>query len=237
MNFKKYLHFWEKIKWYDVSMLNEREVRAAAWILFVFALPIFLISCMNMDFLAIRVFVTIFMLDFFIRTFINPSFSPSMILWKIVTSNQKVDYVWAPQKRFAWAVWFFLSLIMFFSTVVFNFFGLPVILLCFFCLILLFLESSFWICLWCNLYNKFNKEKAKYCQWWTCEIIKKEEIQKVNIFQISIIILFILIIIWVSNASYLKKESSSSLCTEWCWIGSQTNSFIENIKIPTPCGK
>lgn len=224
----KYFYFWEKIDGYEVPVLNEREVRAGAWILFATALPIFLISCMKMDFYLTKIFIVLFMIDFFIRVCINPKFSPSLIIWRFFVSNQKVEYVWAPQKRFAWAIGLVLSVIMFIMMWIFNLFTLLNMILCILCLVLLFLESSFWICVWCNLYNAFNKEKAKLCPGWVCEIKVKEDIQKISIFQIIIVFCFIIIIFLLSFSKIFSSNSPSPFCQSWCFISWENKNILEN---------
>ena len=63
--------FGEKVEGYGVKVLNEREVRASAGILFFFALIAFLNAWLIGNFEIIKIFVIAFLLDFFIRIFIN----------------------------------------------------------------------------------------------------------------------------------------------------------------------
>lgn len=204
---KNIFQFWEKVDWYDVKVLNERELRAWAWILFLFALPIFLISCTTRDFFLTKIFITFFLIDFFIRIFINPKYSPSLILWRIAVSGQKPEYSWAPQKKFAWMIWFILALVMFFTMVIFNYFLLINFFLCTLCLILLFFESAFWICIWCKMYDFFHKnKKAKFCPWWVCEVSKKEEIQKVSKIQILIFSISLVFIWFLTTLDIFAKK-------------------------------
>ena len=72
--------FGEKIEGYEVPVLNEREVWAAAGILFFFALMFFINSWLMGNFRLTQIFVVAFLIDFTIRIFINPRFAPSMIL-------------------------------------------------------------------------------------------------------------------------------------------------------------
>lgn len=224
---KNIFGFWEKVKWYDVDVLNEREVRAAAWILFASALTIFISGCLTMEFFVIKIFITIFMIDFFIRVIINPKYAPSMILGRFFVRNQKVEYVWAPQKRFAWAIWLIMSVIVFFIIVILNKFGLPVMVLCFLCLILLFLETSFGICLWCNIYNKLNKDKAKYCPGWVCELKKKEPIQNIGTTWIVIVILSVFFIYWLTKVPIFKTPWTGLYCSNSsvCWSNESSSSY------------
>ena len=144
---KNIFSFWEKVKGYDIRVLNEREVRASAWILFTFAIVAFMNSWLIWDFTPTKIFVMAFMLDFFIRIFINPRFSPSLILWRFMVANQKVEYVWAPQKRFAWAIGFILAITMFYLVVLNNIVWPLNLFICLSCLILLWFESFFDFCL------------------------------------------------------------------------------------------
>lgn len=212
----KHFYFWEKVDWYNIRVLNEREIRGWAWIFFATWLPIFLISCINMDFYITKIFITLFMIDFFIRVCINPKYSPSLIIARFFVWNQKPEYVWASQKRFAWAIWLILSIIMFIQIWIFNLFNLLSIFICILCLIFLFFESAFWICIWCKIYNFFSKNKAELCPWWICEITKKEEIQKINLTQILIVILFLLFLIWIIYSWFFTSNKQNSFCIIWC---------------------
>jgi hypothetical protein len=50
---------------------------------------------------------------------------------------------------------------------------------CLVCLMLLFFETAFGICIGCKLYNVFNKEKAQLCPGNVCDIKDREPIQMV----------------------------------------------------------
>ena len=109
----KYFNFGEKVHGYDVKVFNEREVRAAAGLLFLFAFISFMNALLLGNFSYIKVFVIAFFVDFTIRLFINPKYAPSMIIGRIFVQNQEVEYSGAPQKKFAWAIGWILSLSMF----------------------------------------------------------------------------------------------------------------------------
>ena len=68
----KLLTFGEQINGYEVPVLNEREVRASAGILFFLALIAFMNAWLVGDFRFTRVFVVAFLIDFSIRVFIHP---------------------------------------------------------------------------------------------------------------------------------------------------------------------
>lgn len=226
---KNHFYFWEKIKEYDVRVLNEREVRAWAGILFFFAMIAFLNAFLIGNFYPIKLFIIVFLIDFIIRVLINPKYSPSLILWRLAVSNQKPEYSWAPQKKFARAIWLILAIIMFFSVVLNNTIWPINVIICVICITLLFLETSFGICVGCKVYNRFNKQKAQLCPWWACEIVKKQPIQKTNRTQILIVVLLIFIIFSIHLSNWINPEikqnkninqvsDRSWWCEVWCFF-------------------
>lgn len=203
----KYFYFWENVDGFDIRVLNEREARAWAWIIFVVALVSFLSSCLTWNFFPAKIVVILFLIDFFIRVIINPKFAPTLILGRLFVWDQTPEYVWAAQKRFAWALGLILAIFMFFTLVINNIINPLTMLACILCLFLLFFETAFGICLGCKIYNLFHKEKAKLCPGGVCEIKQKEEIQKVNMIQIVVLILFLVIIYLIINLDFLKSKN------------------------------
>ncbi len=191
---KKYLYFGEIVDGYDIRVLNEREARAGAGILFLFAMISFMNSFLLHEFLITQIFVTVFMVDFFIRVIINPKFAPSLLLGRLIVQNQTPEYVGAPQKRWAWSIGLALSMVMFGLIVVFNIMTPIKIVICVLCLALLFFEAAFGICLGCKIYNFIYNNSSKYCPGGNCEIISKDEIQRFSLLQISILTFFISLI-------------------------------------------
>jgi hypothetical protein len=225
----KIFSFGEDVKWFEVKVFNEREIRAAAWILFTFAIIAFMNSWLLWDFTYTKIFVIIFIVDFVIRLFINPKFAPSMILARIFVWNQKPEYVWAPQKRFAWWIGLVLSLVILYTLVLNNIVWPQNMIICVLCLVLFWLESMLWICVWCKMYNLFNKDKSKLCAWWVCEKNKKEEIQKVSFIQIFILILSIIAIVFISHSFTTKvspEEVIQNLSVE------EMNEWIDDCIVP-----
>ena len=223
---KNIFQFGERIDKFKVRVLNEREVRAAAGILFLFAFISFSLALFKGNFQMTKFFVIVFLVDFFIRIFVNPKYSPSLILGRFFVRNQKPEYVGAPQKRFAWAIGFLLAATMFVTIVVLNTFSPLNGIVCLLCLLLLFFESAFGICLGCIIYNFFNKEKAKLCPGGTCEIREKEEIQKINIYQVVTVTLFILGIVLLVTSGVV--EQGKDLRTELDKANSITESASNN---------
>ncbi|MDP1900782.1 MAG: DUF4395 domain-containing protein [Rubrivivax sp.] len=162
--------FGERIDGYAVPVLNERAVRAAAGIVFFFAMASFMNAWLVGNFQPTRVFVVAFLIDFALRIFVNPRFAPSMILGQWMVRKQQPEYVGAPQKRFAWAIGFVLALVMLYLLVIKQVIGPINLLVCGACLVLLFFETAFGICIGCKVYNGFNKDKAQLCPGGVCEV-------------------------------------------------------------------
>jgi len=192
---KRHIYFGEVVSGYTIPVLNEREARAGAGLLFMFAMISFLNAYLLHDFTFTKIFVTVFMIDFFIRIFINPKYAPSLILGRLFVKNQTPEYVGAPQKRFAWLIGFSLSVVMFFMIVIFEIMTPIKIAICILCLALLFSETAFGICLGCIIYHWIYKRSPHYCPGGVCEIKEKEEIQKISKLQLTIISLFLFIVI------------------------------------------
>ncbi len=162
--------FGEQIDGYPVRVLNERAVRAGAGILFFFAMVAFMTAWLTGNFQPTRVFVVGFLADFTIRLFINPRYAPSLIVGQWFVRRQQPEYVGAPQKRFAWAIGFVLAMAMLYLVVLNNVVGPINLLVCATCLVLMFFETAFGICIGCKLYNLFNKEQAQLCPGGVCEV-------------------------------------------------------------------
>ena len=158
-----FFQFGERMPGYTVPVLNERAVRAAAGILFFFAMATFMNAMLLGNFQPTRVFVVAFLIDFTVRIFVNPKFSPSLILGQWMVRKQEPEYVGAPQKRFAWAIGFALALLMLYLIVIKGVIGPINMLVCGTCLLLLFFESSFGICIGCKLYDVLSKNKVELC--------------------------------------------------------------------------
>ena len=161
-------HFGETRPEFSVPVLNERAVRAGAGILFALALGSFMNAWLVGNFRPTRVFVVAFLLDFTIRLFINPRYAPSLILGQWAVRHQQPEWTGAPQKRFAWGIGFVLALAMFWLLVLHNVVGPVNVLVCAACLVLMFFEAAFGICIGCTIYNAFNKQKAELCPGGAC---------------------------------------------------------------------
>src|SRR5260221_8342078 len=191
---KKIIQFGEKVEGYNIPVLNEREIRASAGILFLGLILSLMQIMYKNDFLLVKYFITIFLSDFIIRVFINPKYSPTLIIGRLVVRNQVPEYVGAQQKKFAWIIGLVLSAIMFTFMVIVNAFSPITGIICLICLIFTFFESVFGICLGCKVYKLFYNEKAQYCPGEVCDVKAKQDIQKTSKAQLLIVLGFFLFI-------------------------------------------
>ena len=203
----KIFSFGETVPGYDVPVLNEREVRAAAGILFFFALVSFLNSWLMGNFRLTQIFVIAFLIDFTIRIFINPKYSPSMILGRFAVRNQVPEWSGAPQKRFAWAVGWTLAVTMFYLIVLNNVIGPINLIVCATCLILMFFESAFGICLACKIYNAFSRQQAQHCPGGSCEVFIPHASQRVGAGGTAIVVMFVALIGFTAQQWFPAAEA------------------------------
>ena len=204
----KLIQFGENIEEYDTPVLNEREIRAAAGILFLAMFISLMLVIFKKNFLPIKYLITAFLIDFIIRVFINPKFSPTLIIGRLIVSNQTPEYVGTPQKKFAWKIGVILSATMFTLMVIMNSYSPITGGICFVCLAFLFFESAFGICLGCKFYPLFFKKKAQHCPGEVCETRLKRDIQKVSRTQLFIVLSFAAVIFfaaWLLNDQFSKQ--------------------------------
>ncbi len=181
----------ETVEGYDIPVLNEREIRAAAGILFLVMLISFLIILFKGNFLMIKYVIILFLTDMIIRVFVNPKFSPTLILGRLIVRNQVPEYVGAAQKKFAWIIGLVFASLMFIFLVVVNSFSPITGITCLICLIFLFFETAFGICLGCKFYSIFNKGKVQYCPCEICDAKSKQDIQRTSKTQLLVVLAFI----------------------------------------------
>jgi len=191
--------FGEKVAGFDIPVFNEREVRAAAGIVFFFAFIAFMNGFLTGNNEPTKLMVSVFLLDFVIRLFISPRYAPSMVLGRWIVNNQVPEYVGAPQKRWAWGFGLILATIMFYLVVLNEVRGPVNILVCALCLSFLFFEAVFGICIGCKVYGWLHKEEAKYCPGDSCNQFKgREPIQQTNFVQKLILIASTITIFYIS---------------------------------------
>ena len=204
---ERIVKFGEDVEGYDIPVLNEREIRASAGILFLIMFISLMLILFKGDFLMIKYVIIMFLTDFIIRVFVNPKFAPTLILGRLIVRNQNPEYVGARQKKFAWMIGLVLATLMFIFLVVVNSFGPITGITCLICLVFLFFESAFGICLGCKFYSWFYKEKAQYCPGEVCDTKSKHPIQKTSVAQMLIVlgfVAYIFLAVVVFNDSFSK---------------------------------
>ena len=202
-NIKEFFTYGEKVPGYEIPVLNEREARAAAAIMFVGAFLGLTNGVMLGTAVFSEYFVTFFAIDFTIRV-IQPRYAPSLLLGRFFVQNQTPEYVGAAQKRFAWILGMILAWPMFYYLVI-DFQPNPIkVFVCLICMALLFFEAAFSICLGCKIFNLIKKEKASHCPGGVCEMKIKEPIQTFSSVQKAIFLITILLIAYGSYA-YMTK--------------------------------
>src|SRR3954468_15220598 len=204
----KLIQFGENVEGYNIPVLNEREIRASAGILFLATFISLMLILFKNNFLPIKYVLTIFLTDFIIRVFINPKFSPTLIIARLIVGKQVPEYVGAQQKKFAWIIGIILSATMFILMVVVNSYSPITGIICLICLVFLFFESAFGICLGCKFYSLFHKEKSQHCPGEVCDVKSKQDIQKTSWSQLVVVFGFVAYVVLTSflfNDYFSKK--------------------------------
>ena len=91
---------------------------------------------------------------------------------------------------------------MLYLVVINNIIGPVNLIVCASCLVLLFFESAFGICLGCKVWNLFNKDKAQLCPGGACEVIPAPG-SGASLAQVAIVAAFIGLVgavaVWVAG--------------------------------------
>ncbi|HYE54298.1 MAG TPA: DUF4395 domain-containing protein, partial [Chitinophagaceae bacterium] len=170
------------------------------------------------DFVLVKYVIVLFLTDFIIRVFVSPRFSPALIIGRLIVCRQVPEYVGAPQKKFAWKIGLALSALMFFLLVILNSYSIVTSVTCVLCLVFLFFESAFGICLGCLFYGLLYREEAQLCTGKSCEL-QQQAIQKTSLAQLLVVfgsIVYVLLAVVFFNDHFRAaprhlKEILSSL--------------------------
>ncbi|MFM8864131.1 MAG: DUF4395 domain-containing protein, partial [Limnohabitans sp.] len=212
--------------------LNERVVRAGAGILFFGVMVSFMNAWLLGNFAPTRVFVVAFLFDFSLRLFVNPRLAPSLVLGQWLVRRQQPEWTGAPQKRFAWAIGFVLALTMFYLVVLRGVIGPINLLVCGTCLLLLFFESAFGICIGCWIYNRFNVEQARLCPGGVCEF-EPDPAWRVSPLQwVSVVVLFALMALLAPRLAGQAKGSAPQAAAQPAAQSEQDPAEAERCKVP-----
>lgn len=155
---------------YQVPVINERAVRAAAGLLFLLGATAFVFALLQQSIRPLQPFGMLFMFDMLIRLLAGDRWSPSLALGRLITRRQTPEWVGAPQKEFAWWLGFGIAVV---SCSSMGLFALPLwvtLSLCGLCLSLLFIETAFGICVGCALQARFSKTPPMHCVGDSCKV-------------------------------------------------------------------
>jgi hypothetical protein len=191
---RKIIQFGEDVPGYAIRVLNEREIRAAAGLLFLATFLSLMFILFQGNFVPVKYVVTIFLADFLIRVLVNPRYAPTLILGRLIVGRQTPEYVGARQKQFAWIIGLVLSATMFTFLVVVNAYSPITGITCLICLLFLYFESVFGICLGCKFYPLIFKEKVQYCPGEVCERRMRQPIQKTSGRQLLVVLVFVVFV-------------------------------------------
>jgi hypothetical protein len=191
----KTFQFGEQVDGYDIPVLNEREVRAAAGLFFVLMLVAIQRVIYTWDFALLKVASTIFFADFVVRVLVSPRFAPSLVLGRLIVRNQRPEYVGAAQKKFAWIIGLTLATIMMVMLNALNLHSPITGIICLVCQVFLFFESAFGICLGCKVYPLIYGKQARYCPGEVCEIEDRQPIQETSRGQLVAVALWTILVV------------------------------------------
>jgi hypothetical protein len=138
---------------------NERAVRAGAGIMLMMGIFAFTNALLLKNFDFLKVVVVIFFFDFLMKVVIGSRFSPMSALGEWIVKNQKPEYIGMVQKRFAWGIGLIMASTMVILVVLLNVRGPINLVICLFCLTVMWLETSFGICVGCKMYYGLIKLK------------------------------------------------------------------------------
>jgi hypothetical protein len=189
--------FGEHVDGYDVPVVNERAVRAAAGLLFFPAVVSFMNAMLLGNFQPTRLFVLLFVTDMALRM-LQPRWSPSMIVGSWIVRHQTPEWTGAAQKRFAWGLGLLLGLVMVYLMVFNSIIGPINMLICGSCLLLMFFETAFGICLGCKLHNVFVKQQAQYCPGGVCEVPTRST-WRLQRSQLAVLVVFVASAVWAGQ--------------------------------------
>ena len=192
-------NYGEKVEGFDDRVINEREARAAAGILGMLGTIIIFVGIGFNHIIVARIYIGFLWFDFLARV-INPNYSFSLLLGRLIIQNQKPEYVGALQKRFAWSIGWIISFPMVEWFVLNWDITFYKVLICVLCITLMFLESAFSICVGCMIYKAIMKKEVTNCPAGVCEVRVKEPIVRFNLIQK---IMVSLVIVGLLSGTYL----------------------------------
>ncbi|MCF8295615.1 MAG: DUF4395 domain-containing protein [Bacteroidales bacterium] len=149
--------FGETVPGFGFKVMNERVIRGISGIGFLMGMIAFIHAFILSHYGVLPLVSGILLFHFLTAVLINPNFSPITLLARLFVRKQTPIYIGAVQKRFAWslgvaltATIFILGMLLYTSGDIKYF--QPACSLCIICMLLMFLETAFGICVGCKLY-------------------------------------------------------------------------------------
>ncbi len=157
------MSFGTRVDGIDFEVFNERAIRAAAGLLFLIGFAGWMTAALTGFYQPLRAFGMIFMIDMFLRLFVTTKYVPSLMLANLIVKPQRPEWVDAAPKKFAWGLGLTMVIISCFLMGWFNLTGVVPLILCGFCISLLFIEAAFGICIGCEITRRFSKNQPRLC--------------------------------------------------------------------------
>lgn len=148
---------------HEHAVFNERAVRGAAGMLFVFGFSGWLVALNTGDFSLLRAFGATFMIAMFLRLFAGQRFTPSLLIADFFVRKQRPELVDAKPKQTAWTIGLVMVITACFMMGWLGMRDEVVLALCGVCMTFLFAEAAFRFCAVCWLHSRFAKEKPQLC--------------------------------------------------------------------------
>jgi hypothetical protein len=150
------ISFGEFSNEHGYKVLDERAMRGSAGIMLLLAIIASINGFIIKDYIVIPFITGFLVLNFLIGLLINPKYSPTVLLARLFVIRQNVLPIGAIQKKFAWSLGLVLSTAIFVLSLFLQsneaYFG-SVCLLCLTCILFLYLETAFGICVGCQIYT------------------------------------------------------------------------------------
>ena len=169
------------------KVLDERTMRASAGIMLALAMIAFSNGFLLQRYHIIPYIAGFLVFNFLIGLLINPKFSPTVLIGGYIVRKQSPLPIGAIQKKFAWGIGLVLSTAILVLSILLQgdlyYFDI-VCQLCIVCILVLFLETAFGICMGCELYflalqlkllPKPKKGEEPNCMGDSCEIEQSKE--------------------------------------------------------------
>ena len=140
---------------YGYAVVDERVMRGSAGLMLLIGAIAAINGFILKNYAVLPYLAGFLVLNFALGLLINPKLSPTFALARLLTFRQAPLPIGAVQKRFAWTLGLTLTSAIFALSLQLvrdaSWFE-PVCMLCLICLLFLYLETAFGICVGCQLY-------------------------------------------------------------------------------------